>query len=124
VPDADDSGDGDNAGHGAIQIEGIATKVTGTCPTLAIVVNGQTVTTALATEFQRASCAQIETGQRLHIAGSMQAGSFVAAYVRMQGQTPGDDHGDIGDDDSDDGTVPPPTPGTPPATGTTPKSHL
>ena len=86
---------------------------------LALVVNGQTIATDAATDFQRVSCEQIESGQRLHIAGSMKLGSFVAASVRMQGPKPGDDEGD-----TEDGADVPPTTGTTPATGTTPSTTL
>src|SRR5437667_714953 len=58
TPDTDE---GDDAGHGnaATQIEGLTTSVTGTCPNLTIVINGQTITTDVKTDFQRADCADL-----------------------------------------------------------------
>lgn len=129
TPDADDDdhrGDRDadepdhrGPGHGrATQIEGIAMDVTGKCPMLTIMINGQTVKTDARTDFQRGDCRRVEAGMRLHIAGSMHDGSFVADYVRMQGRRLGDDEDD--DDDDDDTVTPPPTGTTPPPAGTAP----
>ena len=89
------------------QIEGFTTSVTGTCPELTIVINGQTVTTDLTTDFQRADCTDLAdptaADLHLHIAAKMEEDALVATYVRMQGPK-----GDEGDD-----TVTP-------TTGTTP----
>jgi hypothetical protein len=83
-------------GHSKTQIEGFTTSVTGTCPDLTIVINGQTVTTDLTTDFQRAECTDLvdPTAEafHLHIAATMQEDALVATYVRMQG--PKIDEGD------------------------------
>src|SRR6266545_3760578 len=52
---------GDDSGHGRskTQIEGFTTSVTGTCPDLTIVINGQTIKTDLTTDFQRADCTDL-----------------------------------------------------------------
>ena len=116
TPDPDDK-DGDDEssepgrghGHGkaTLQIEGFTTSITGDCPKLTIVVNNATVITVDspdATEFQRATCAQIKAAGKdhpvhLHIAAKRQDDdSLVAVYVRMQGPKVG--HGD--DDEEDD----------------------
>jgi hypothetical protein len=66
-------GDHGNLNEPQMQVEGIATSVTGTCPALTIIINGQTITTDLSTEFERADCTDIITGQRLHIAAMVAA---------------------------------------------------
>ena len=83
---------GDDSGHGRsqTQIEGFTTSVTGTCPDLTIVmINGKTITTDPATDFQRVDCADLVAptteGFHLHIAAKMQDDALVATYVRMQG---------------------------------------
>ena len=89
---------GDDSGHGRskTQIEGFTTSLTGTCPDLTIVINGQTVKTDLTTEFQRADCTDLvdptAPAFHLHIAAKMQDDALVATYVRMQG--PKIDEGD------------------------------
>jgi hypothetical protein len=112
--DAGDIGAGHGHGHGnaAIQLEGFTDEIDdGPCPTLTIVINHISVTTELATEFQRTDCQAIldaTTPVHLHIAAKMQGDVLVATYVRMQGPK-----GDDGDDAGEDGTTP--------TTGTTPK---
>jgi hypothetical protein len=96
------TGDGeepaDDSGHGRsqTQIEGFTTSVTGTCPDLTIVINGQTIKTDLTTDFQRADCTDLvdptAADFHLHIAAKMQEDALVATYVRMQG--PKIDEGD------------------------------
>jgi hypothetical protein len=82
---------GDDSGHGGskTQIEGFTTSVTGTCPDLTIVINGQTVKTDLTTDFQRADCTDLAdptaAAFHLHIAAKMDEDALVATYVRMQG---------------------------------------
>ena len=89
---------GDDSGHGRskTQLEGFTTSVTGTCPELTIVINGQTVKTDLATDFQRADCTDLAdpaaAAFHLHIAAKMEEDELVATYVRMQG--PKIDEGD------------------------------
>jgi uncharacterized protein YebE (UPF0316 family) len=61
---------------------------------LTILINGQSVVTDVATEFQRATCEQIEEigeGAHLHIAGGKDGDSFIATYVRLQGPKPAAD---------------------------------
>jgi len=109
--EGDDSGHG--RGHAAVQIEGFTSDITGTCPDLTIVINDQTITTNLDTDFQRGVCTDLlpvtittpttgttptvgttadtvpeeATAFHLHIAATMDAetGKLVATYVRLQG---------------------------------------
>jgi hypothetical protein len=109
--DDDDSGEpgrGHGRGQPILQIEGFTTSIHGDCPNLTIVINNATVITVGspdATEFQRATCAQIKAAGNqepvhLHIAAKRQDDdSLVAASVRMQGPRVG--HGDDDDDDED-----------------------
>ena len=120
--EGDDSGHGH--GHAAVQLEGFTSDITGTCPDLTIVINDQTITTNLDTDFQRGVCTDLlpvtittpttgttptvgttaetvpaeATSFHLHIAATMDAetGKLVATYVRMQGPKigEGDDLGD------------------------------
>jgi hypothetical protein len=140
-PDAREPGEDGDEGHGraAIQLEGSATSITGTCPDLTIVINDQTVITDIDTEFQRADCSDLApatlttpapstpttsttqtltddptpTSFHLHIAARQDAvtGDLIAVYVRMQG--PKIDGADDGADDTE-------TPATTPTASTTP----
>jgi hypothetical protein len=115
----DDQGPGNDHGNGRqTQIEGIAASVTGTCPTVTIIIGTQTITTNAMTDFQRADCALIAAGTRLHVAGTTTTTTtttatgtttttttFVASSVRTQGPEGGDD--DAADDNDD---VTPPAP--------------
>ena len=61
---------GGDHGNTQLQVEGIATSVTGTCPALTIVIGDQTITTDATTDFQRGDCTDIVAGQQLHIAAT------------------------------------------------------
>jgi hypothetical protein len=87
--DGEETGDDNGHGRSKTQIEGFTTSVTGTCPDLTIVINGQTVKTDLTTDFQRADCSNLAdptaSAFHLHIAAKMEEDALVATYVRMQG---------------------------------------
>jgi hypothetical protein len=96
-PETDDAGEsGHGHGHGkaAIQYEGFTESITGGCPDGLIIAFDDdttvtTITTDLATEFQRATCEALlaagETPVHVHIAAKKVDDALVAIYVRMQG---------------------------------------
>ena len=70
----------------------VVTKVTGTCPALAITVGGVvTVVTDANTVFKGGSCLSIRTGVRIHVKGDMKTedGSVIAEEVTIEDQPGG-----------------------------------
>jgi len=65
-----------------IEIEGVITGLTGTCPNLSFSVGGRAVGTNSQTDFERITCAAIANGIEVEVKGSVQAnGTIVAQEV-------------------------------------------
>jgi hypothetical protein len=86
-----------------VEIEGEVTQVSGTCPSLTIVVHGTAVRLNVETE---GSCANVRVGVRIKIKGHHNSSTIVVVSVEVGGSQPspqptppGDGH--HGDDDDD-----------------------
>jgi hypothetical protein len=72
-------------GHGhKVAGEGTVAHVTGTCPSLALMVRGVRVTTSSTTTFVDGTCSEIRSGTKVLVTGETQSdGRIVAASVRI-----------------------------------------
>lgn len=76
----------------------VVTKVTGTCPTLTIVVGGVvSVVTDANTVFKGGSCLMVRTGVKVHVKGDMKTedGSVIAEEIEIEGHPGGNPGGRI-----------------------------
>ena len=71
-------------GNRELEGEGTVGSVTGTCPTLTMVVNGTSVMTTSQTTFADGTCSDIRAGTRIRAKGTFQGGSLVATEVRIR----------------------------------------
>jgi hypothetical protein len=69
----------DDAGGGAVEIEGSAGGVKGSCPSLTFVVNGSSVATSGATAFKGFVCTDLKSGSKVLVNGARQANSTILA---------------------------------------------
>lgn len=79
--DADDDDDSEDDG----EFEGTVGTLTGTCPTLAFMLQTRQITTTSTTRFDGALCTAIRNGSRVEVKGNVQAnGSVVATRVEIE----------------------------------------
>lgn len=62
-----------------IEIEGVITGLTGTCPNLSFSVGGRAVVTNSQTDFERITCAAVANGIEVEVNGSVQANGTIMA---------------------------------------------
>jgi hypothetical protein len=80
-------------------------SVTGSCPTLRLMVAGQSVSTDLTTEFKHTTCSDVASGQMLRVRGSMQSNGSVLAERIVNRHREDDDNDEDGDVEVRDGKV-------------------
>ena len=79
--DGDDDDDEDDDDNDDVELTGTVSNLTGTCPTLTFTMNGTTVRTNSATDFD-VTCGQIANGTRIEVEGARQFdGSLLATEV-------------------------------------------
>lgn len=69
-------GDGDDD---TVQIRGVVSALTGTCPALRFAVEGQIVTTTARTDFRRGNCSHMVNGLEVLVEGTRQSNGEIAA---------------------------------------------
>jgi cyanate lyase len=68
----------------AMELEGIVSGISGTCPTSTFTLSGRTVKTTAATEYAKGSCSDIKNGTRLDLKGLKQPdGSVTAVWIKF-----------------------------------------
>jgi hypothetical protein len=72
-PNDDDDDDGE------VQIRGVVSALTGSCPALRFVVDGRTVTTTSRTDFRRGNCSHMANGLEVLVDGQRQSNGEIAA---------------------------------------------
>jgi hypothetical protein len=76
-----------------VDLEGRLSGLSGTCPALRFVVNGNTVRTDAGTEFRRAACSALRNGHTVRVRGVREGGEIRATRVERENDDEGDDDG-------------------------------
>jgi hypothetical protein len=73
----------DQPGGRPVDGEGTVGSLTGTCPTLTMVVHGFAVMTSSSTTFNGGACSAIRAGSRIRVTGTIEGNSVQAATVQI-----------------------------------------
>ena len=86
VDDDDDEGDDeDDDGDTFVEVEGVVSALTGSCPALTFTVRTVTVRTGSDTRFDEGGCAHVLNGVEVHVKGARQSdGSLRAVRVEIE----------------------------------------
>ncbi len=76
--------EGHPGGKNGGRIEGRIVTRSGTCPTLTLNVNGVTVTTSAATDFDGVACTALAVGTKVEVEGELQGSTLVATKIERE----------------------------------------